>query len=125
MFGEFHMKSSHTTIKLDGNGKLSRLTFCDPLRDPFVNLPPEKIVELYKGYLKYGRILRGPVNQIEYKLVPGDVISFNNNRVFHGRSAFQLTETSSRFLELVYMDWDTINSKLRVLTKHFSIPLRL
>lgn len=110
---------------MDDNGKLSGLALNDTARDSFMNLPPEKAVELYEAYLKYGRILRGPINQIEYKMVPGDVISFNNKRVFHGRSAFQLTETSGRFLELVYMDWDTINSKLRVLTKHFNIPFGL
>lgn len=29
-------------------------------------------------------------SQLEFKMVPGDLLSFNNRRVLHGRNAFTL-----------------------------------
>ena len=86
---------------------------------------PEKTIQLYAGYLTIGRMLRNPANQIEHKMVPGDVITFNNSRVLHGRSAFKITESSNRHLQGYYMDWDVIYSRMRVLAKKFNIPFGL
>lgn len=67
-------------------------------------------------------MLRDPANQIvEHKLAPGDVISFNNSRVLHGRSAFTVTGQGSRFLSAIYLDWDMMYSRMRVLAKKFNI----
>ena len=86
---------------------------------------PEKTIQLYEAYLTIGRMLRDPANQIEHKMVPGDVVTFHNNRVLHGRSAFNITETSNRWLQGFYLDWDTIYSRIRVLAKRFNIPFGL
>ena len=67
-------------------------------------------------------MLRDPANQIEHKMVPGDMITFNNSRVLHGRSAFAVTGQGSRFLIGIYMDWDMMYSRMRVLAKKFNIP---
>ena len=86
---------------------------------------PEKTIQLYAGYLLVGRMMRDPANQIEHKMVPGDMITFNNSRVLHGRSAFKITESSNRFLWGYYLDWDSIYSRMRVLAKRFDIPFSL
>ena len=86
---------------------------------------PEKTIQLYAGYLTIGRMLRDPANQIDYKLVPGDVITFNNSRVLHGRSAFKITESSNRRLQGYSMDWDVVYSRMRVLAKRFNISFGL
>lgn len=83
---------------------------------------PEETVQLYQAYLMLGKMLRDPANQIEHKMVPGDMISFNNSRVLHGRSAFTVTEQGSRFLIGIYMDWDMVYSRMRGLAKKFNIP---
>ena len=86
---------------------------------------PEKTIQLYAGYLTIGRMLRDPANQIEHKMVPGDVITFNNSRVLHGRSAFKITESSNRRLQGYSMDWDVVYSRMRVLAKRFNISFGL
>ena len=83
---------------------------------------PEETVQLYQAYLTLGKMLRDPVNQIEHKMTPGDMITFNNSRVLHGRSAFTVTGQGNRFLHGIYLDWDSMYSRMRVLAKKFDIP---
>ena len=65
--------------------------------------------------------MKDPANQIEYKMIPGDMVTFNNYRVMHGRSEFALTGQGSRFLCGGYMDWDIMYSRLRALSTKLNI----
>ena len=111
--------------RLDRNEQVIRFTFNNHVRDSIMLVSPEKTIQLYAGYLAIGRMLRDPANRIEHKMVPGDVITFNNSRVLHGRSAFKITESSKRYLQGYYMDWDVVYSRMRVLAKRFNIPFGL
>jgi len=111
--------------RLNENEQVIRFTFNNHVRDSIMLASPEKTIQLYAGYLVVGRMMRDPANQIEHKMVPGDVITFNNSRVLHGRSAFKITESSNRFLRGYYLDWDSIYSRMRVLAKRFDIPFSL
>ena len=111
--------------RLDENGKINRFSCNDTSRYSVMLTSPEKTIQLYEAYLTIGRMLRDPANQIEHKMVPGDVITFNNSRVLHGRSSFKITEMSRRWLQGFYLDWDTIYSRMRVLAKRFNIPFGL
>ena len=53
---------------------------------------------------------------------PGDILTFDNRRMLHGRGSFLLTEDSGRHLELGYLEWDEINSRLRVLAMECANP---
>ena len=111
--------------RLDANEQVIRFAYNNPVRDSIMLASPEKTIQLYAGYLTVGKIMRDPANQIEYKMVPGDVITYNNSRVLHGRSAFKITESSNRFLQGYYLDWDCTYSRMRVLAKRFDIPFSL
>ena len=76
---------------------------------------------VYKAYVTLGQMLRDPDNQIDRKLEPGQIATFNNSRVLHGRTAFQVTKEGNRFLEGMYMDWDIAYSKLRVLAEKYNV----
>lgn len=52
-----------------------------------------------------------------YKLSPGEMVVFDNDRVLHGRTGYTLTEGAGRCLESAYIDWDVARSKLNVLGK--------
>ena len=47
--------------------------------------------------------------------ISGDVITFDNRRVLHGRSSFVLTTSEDRHLEGAYLDWDEARSRMRVI----------
>ena len=111
--------------RLDEDGQITRFCLNNPVRDCATRFSPEKTIDVYEAYLTIGRMLRDPANQIEHKMVPGDVVTFNNSRVLHGRSAFKITQASNRYLQGFYMDWDALYSRMRVLAKQFNIPFGL
>ena len=87
-----------------------------------MHVTPERTIEMYEAYLAIGKMLIDPANQIEHKMEPGDTITLNNARVLHGRSEFTITGQESRFLIGIYLDWDIIYSRMRVLAKKFNVP---
>lgn len=124
LFGESSSYDSGYSpcYRLDGNGQLFRFIYNNHVRDSIMSVSPERAVELYEAYVTIGKMMRDPANQIEYKMVPGDMVTFNNCRVMHGRSEFALTEQVSRFLSGMYMDWDIMYSRLRALSSKLNIP---
>ena len=108
--------------RLDENEDIVRFIFNNHVRDSVWPVTPEKAIQLYEAWLVIGRMTRDPANRIEHKMVPGDMITFNNTRVLHGRSAFTITRESNRYLQGIYLDWDAIYSRMRVLAKRFNIP---
>lgn len=124
MFGDFHYKFARHTIELDKNGQIVRFAYNNHVRDSVVlNSTPEETVQLYEAYLTLGKMLKDPANQIEHKMVPGDMITFSNSRVLHGRSAFTVKGGQSRYLHGIYLDWDIMYSRMRVLAKKLNVPL--
>ena len=51
----------------------------------------------------------------------GDMVSFHNDRVFHARSAFQVTGRGERYLTGGYIEWDEMKSRRRVLQKDLAM----
>ena len=45
---------------------------------------------------------------------PGDILCFDNRRVLHGRSGFELVSGETRKLIGTYLRWDEIRSLARV-----------
>ncbi|KAJ7391731.1 Gamma-butyrobetaine dioxygenase [Desmophyllum pertusum] len=124
-FGEFNKKFPRLTIELGENDQVIRFSFNNHVRDSVMLVSPEKSIQLYEAYLAIGRMLRDPANQIEHKMIPGDMVTFNNSRVLHGRSAFKITQASNRYLQGYFLDWDAVYSRMRVLAKQFNIPFGL
>lgn len=69
-----------------------------------------------------GQMMRDSENRIDHKLQPGEMVSFNNSRVLHGRSEYTPTGTGNRHLQGTYLDWDLINGRLRSLGKSLGRP---
>ena len=110
------------SLRLDEHGQLSRFIHNNHVRDSLMTVSPERAIELYDAYVTIGKMMRDPANQIEYKMVPGDMVTFNNYRVMHGRTGFTVTDEGSRFLCGIYMDWDIMYSRLRALAKKLNVP---
>lgn len=52
---------------------------------------------------------------IEKMFCLGDVITFDNWRLLHGRRSYEAGTEISRHLEGAYADWDVVMSRLRIL----------
>ena len=77
---------------------------------------PDIMDKVYKAHHKFGNLLHDDKFQIKFRLNPGDIFSFNNRRVLHGRTAFD-PNSGHRHLQGYYIDRDEILGRLNYLKK--------
>jgi len=75
-------------------------------------MPPDVMAEYYRAYRVLGEMLHDPLARIGFRLDPGQLMVFDNQRVLHGRSAY---EHGERHLQGCYADKDALHSRIRVL----------
>jgi len=77
---------------------------------------PDVMDKVYKAHHRFGNLLHDEKFQINFRLEPGDIFSFNNRRVLHGRTEFD-PNSGHRHLQGYYMDRDEIIGRLNYLKK--------
>jgi gamma-butyrobetaine dioxygenase len=77
---------------------------------------------LLRAYRTLAHHFNTPRNKLAFKMVPGDVLVFNNKRCLHGRESFD-PRTGGRLLEGCYMDGDMVLSRARGLTRKLAHEL--
>jgi gamma-butyrobetaine dioxygenase len=77
--------------------------------------PPELVAEWYAAYLALLALVEDPAQQLVFRLEPGNVVLFDNERVLHGRAGF--TGRGTRHLQGCYADRDGLLSTLAVLER--------
>ena len=77
---------------------------------------PDIMDKVYKAHHRFGNLLHDDKFQIKFRLEPGDIFSFNNRRILHGRTAFN-PNSGNRHLQGYYMDRDEIIGRLNFLKK--------
>jgi len=78
---------------------------------------PDIMEKVYKAHHRFGNLLHDDKFQIKFRLNPGDIFSFNNRRVLHGRTAFD-PNSGQRHLQGYYIDRDEILGRLNYLKKN-------
>ncbi|WP_228761525.1 TauD/TfdA family dioxygenase [Pseudomonas sp. MPC6] len=101
-----------TVIHLDDNDQVIEVRFNNWLRDS-LRLPPAQIMPWYRAYLAFWKILRSPRYRLDLRLAAGEMVAFDNRRVMHGRKSFD-PQTGRRHLQGCYVDYDMVESALRV-----------
>lgn len=76
------------------------------------DISADKMQAFYDAYRTFGQALHQPSAKIEFRLEPGQLVIFDNQRVLHGRSSYQ---QGARHLQGCYADKDSLRSKLRIL----------
>jgi len=102
-------------LTLDQNGELKVFRFSNQLAQT-ANLAPSKMAAFYRAYQKLGALVEAPENKVQFRLESGDIMATNNLRVMHGRNAYD-PSTGGRHLQLSYMDYDDVLSRIRMLMK--------
>ena len=77
---------------------------------------PDDMRKVYKAHHRLGNLLHNDQFVIKFRLNPGDIFSFNNRRVLHGRTAFD-PNSGHRHLQGYYIDRDEIIGRLNFLKK--------
>lgn len=110
---KFHKVYRKPTFLENEYGEVVRTYYNNQVRDSFMNQPIEDIQKIYDAWKVFDGLLYE--NSVEYHLDGGDIVSFDNTRVMHGRSQYEIDATGERVLEGAYTDWDEVRSKVRVL----------
>ena len=77
---------------------------------------PDEMENFYVSYKKFAKLLHDEKFIVNFRLTAGDIFSFNNRRVLHGRTEFN-PNSGHRHLQGYYMDRDEIIARLNFLKK--------
>ena len=76
------------------------------------DIPANELDAFYDAYRLLGRSLHQASARIEFRLGPGQLVIFDNQRILHGRSSYR---QGARHLQGCYADKDALRSRIRVL----------
>ncbi len=112
---EAHRSFYGTAISLTKDGDYNDVRFSTATMDA-LDCHPDQMDKVYKSHHKFGKLLHADKFQIKFRLRPGDIYTFNNRRVLHGRTEFD-PNSGHRHLQGYYMDRDEIVGRLNYLKK--------
>ncbi|KAM4847013.1 gamma-butyrobetaine dioxygenase [Thomomys bottae] len=112
---DFSVQSKHKIIDLDDKGQVIRINFNNATRDTIFDVPVEKVQPFYSALKEFVDLMNSKEYKFTFKMNPGDVITFDNWRLLHGRRSYEAGTEISRHLEGAYADWDVVMSRLRIL----------
>lgn len=101
------------SFSLDYVGNVERINHSIPQRDTFFSIDVEKVNEWYDSLKLFVNMLHEEA--IYFKTEPGDILTFSNIRLLHGRTGYIDEGGNVRHIVGAYLDWDEIYSRLRVL----------
>ena len=104
-----------TAISLTKDGDYNDIRYSIATLDA-LDCHPDKMDAVYKAHHRFGNLLHDAKFQINFRLEPGDIFSFNNRRLLHGRTEFD-PNSGERHLQGYYMDRDEIIGRLNYLKK--------
>lgn len=123
---EYHLINGRPMFEEDSEGNFRQVYYNDQVRASYLNVPVEKVKDVYKAIKTFHQTLYK--HNVSLKLRDGEVVTFNNTRVMHGRSGFTVDTSNAeqvRHYEGGYLEWDEIFSRMRVLREKKGGELRI
>ncbi len=109
------VQSANPMFTLDAQGELKVVRFSNQLLQTNM-LASAQMESFYRAYRKLGRMIESDQHKIQFRLNSGDIMVTNNLRVLHGRTAYT-GGSGERHLQLSYIDFDDVLSRIRMLKK--------
>ena len=100
-----------------GSSELIEVHFNERTRGPITNIRPQEMEEFYYAMKLWSEIINRSENIVETKLKPGQMVIFNNRRIFHSRNSFD-PSSGNRHLIGTYVEYDEFLSNLRKRNLH-------
>ena len=107
------------TIELNKNGSIKRVRL-SPRLDYVPVLQKDQLNQFYKARSFFIKLCNSKKFMIQFKLEPGDLMTMDNYRTLHGRTAYSMN-IGERHLQGCYIDHDSAESKMKYLKKKFNI----
>ncbi|KAF9223830.1 Trimethyllysine dioxygenase [Gyrodon lividus] len=112
----------YPTLRHDAfSGELTQVRWNNDDRSVMSHLDPSSVEEWYGAIRTWHNLLTSPDSEYWVQLTPGTVLSVDNHRVLHGRSAFD----GKRRVCGAYIGVDEYRSKLSVLQEKFDAQFQL
>lgn len=102
---------------VDSDGRVMRINYNNATRDSVLDMPVHQVQPFYSSLKAFVELLSRPENMFTYQMEPGDLVTFDNWRLLHGRKSYLSRGQNTRHLEGAYLDWDEVMSRLRILRK--------
>ena len=113
----FLLKNRAPIIEVNAEGKIEKVKFNNRSVQPF-KFENNNMLKYYEAYQYFESELQNATNQLRFKLEPSHLIIFDNERLLHGRTSYNLY--GERHLQGCYVDKDVLNSKIAVLEKTYN-----
>lgn len=110
------LENRTTVIGLNADGFLHHIRFNNRSIQPFV-MGPKRMANYYKAYQAFEQQIRNERYIYQFKLKPGELVLFDNERILHGRTSYTLK--GERHLQGCYADRDSLYSKWRILLQKY------
>jgi [2-(trimethylamino)ethyl]phosphonate dioxygenase len=104
------LQSRRPIIELAPDGELVGVRFNSRSAAAPLDIPYDQMTGWYGAYRRFAEIIERPELAITFKMMPGDLIIFDNTRTLHARTGF--SGTGSRWLQGCYADKDALLSML-------------
>ncbi|KAK5935640.1 hypothetical protein CgunFtcFv8_020986 [Champsocephalus gunnari] len=112
---DFLLQSKKSIIEVSSTGRVERINFNNATRDSVLDVPLQQVQPFYRSLRAYVDTMNRPENVVTYRMMPGDIVTFDNWRLLHGRRPYVSKPDRLRHLEGAYLDWDEVMSRLRIL----------
>ena len=116
--GEVFFSAEAHVISLDATGVVTGVRYNDRCLAP-QTASEDEIDGVIEALAELTRLICDPQNQFQHQLQPGEVLVFDNQRVMHGRSAFD-PMLAVRHLRSCNIDRDGVHSAFRTLARRFT-----
>lgn len=100
-------------IETDETGRVTAIRYNNRSAAP-LDLPFDVMADFYRALRRFSHALHDPDGEMRLRLGPGDLVTFDNERVLHGRTGFAGGE---RHLQGCYADKDSLRSTASVLAR--------
>ena len=107
-------------IEVDAAGEMTGVHY-SPRLDDIPLMSDTDTRRYHRARKRLGLLFEDPAFELRFKLDPGQLMIFDNNRVLHGRTAFDPAE-GHRQLQGCYIDRDGPRSLYRVLKRRLAPP---
>ncbi|XP_062130914.1 gamma-butyrobetaine dioxygenase [Drosophila sulfurigaster albostrigata] len=109
----FHNIWREPVINLDANGRYKRINHSIPQRDSHFSVAAGQVRPWYEAMALFIQLANAEA--CTFKTTPGDVLTFDNLRMVHGRTGYDDTDRNVRHIVGAFVDWDIAFSRWRVL----------
>ena len=108
-----HLVAHAPVIAIDRDDEICGIRFHQRAMGP-LDLDPAIMGDYYRALIDFGRRVNDPAAMVVLSLDAGQAIVYDNQRVLHGRTAFD-TRGGRRHVRLCTIDRDQFHSRLRLL----------